>query len=181
MWTYNGKRIKEGRAWRNADGIQHPTSWGRWSDAEKVAAGLVWVDPPASFDNRFYWDANTPKALDDVNAVDTDGNPVLDIDGEQVVTLGLKSQWKATIKQQAGGLLAPTDWMVIKASEVAGYSVPADILTYRAAVRTASNTIETAIDGAANHTAFMALFDAPVDADGNVTGNAPIADWPSEI
>ena len=73
MWTYNGKRIREGRAWRNADGIQHPTSWGRWSDAEKVAAGLVWVDPPASFDNRFYWDANTPKALDDVNAVDTDG------------------------------------------------------------------------------------------------------------
>ena len=181
MWTYNGKRIKEGRAWRNADGIQHPTSWGRWSDAEKTAAGLVWVDPPASFDNRFYWDANTPKALDDVNAVDEDGNAILDEDGVQVVTLGLKSQWKATIKQQAGGLLAPTDWMVIKASEVAGYSVPADILTYRAAVRTASNTIETAIDGAANHTAFMALFDAPVDADGNVTGNAPIADWPSEI
>ena len=180
MWTYNGKHIREGRAWRNADGIQHPTSWGRWSDAEKVAAGLVWVDPEPTFDNRFFWDANTPKALDDVNAVDADGNPVLGIDGEQVVTLGLKSQWKATIKQQAGGLLAPTDWMVIKASEVADYSVPADILTYRAAVRTASNTIEAAIDAAANHTAFMALFDAPM-VDGVPTGNAPIADWPSEI
>ena len=36
MWTYLGKRIKEGRAWQNADGIQHPTSWGRWSDDEKV-------------------------------------------------------------------------------------------------------------------------------------------------
>ena len=180
MWTYNGKRIREGRAWRNADGIQHPTSWGRWSDAEKVAAGLVWVDPPASFDNRFYWDANTPKALDDVNAVDEDGNPIME-DGEQVVTLGLKSQWKATIKQQANGLLAPTDWMVIKASEVADYSVDQATLDYRASVRTASNTIEAAIDAAANHTAFMALFDAPVDADGNVTGNAPIADFPDEV
>jgi len=180
MWTYQGKRIREGRAWQNADGIQHPTSWGRWFDAEKVAAGLVWVDPPASFDNRFYWDANTPKALDDVNAVDVDGNPVM-LNGEQVVTLGLKSQWKATIKAQAGGLLEPTDWMVIKASEIADYSVPADILTYRAAVRTASNTIEAAIDAAADHTAFMALFDAPVDANGNVTGNAPIANWPTEI
>ena len=180
MWTYQGKRIREGRAWKNANGIQHPTSWGRWSDDEKVAAGLVWVDPPASHDNRFYWDANTPKALDDVNAVDEDGNAILDEDGVQVVTLGLKSQWKATIKAQAGGLLAPTDWMVIKASEVADYSVPADILTYRAAVRTASNTIEAAIDAAADHTAFMALFDTPM-VDDVPTGNAPIADWPEEI
>ena len=177
MWTYQGKRIKEGRAWKNADGIQHPTSWGRWSDAEKVAAGLVWVDPEPSYDNRFYWDANTPKALDDVNAVDEDGNPVLE-DGEQMVILGLKSQWKATIKRQAGGLLAPTDWMVIKASEVDSYSVSSTVLTHRAAIRTASNTIEAAIDSAADHTAFVALFDAPVDADGNVTGNAPIANWP---
>jgi len=181
MWTYQGKRIKEGRSWVNADGITHPTSWGRWSDADKTAAGLVWADDPAPFDNRFWWDANTPKALDDVSEVDEDGNPVLDIDGEQVVTLGLKSQWKNTIKQQAGGLLQPTDWMVIKASEVADYTVPADVTTYRAAVRAASNTIEASIDAAADHTAFVALFDVPVDGDGNATGNAPIADWPQEV
>jgi hypothetical protein len=180
MWTYQGKRIREGRSWKNADGIQHPTSWGRWSDDEKTAAGLVWADDPAPFDNRFWWDASTPKALEDINAVDEDGNPVLE-DGEQMVILGLKSQWKATIKAQAGGLLAPTDWMVIKAQEVAEYLVPAGTLTYRADVRTASNTIEAAIDSAADHTAFMALFDAPVDSDGNVTGNAPIADWPNEV
>lgn len=179
MWTYQGKRIREGRAWQNADGIQHPTSWGRWSDDEKVAAGLVWVADPTPYDNRFYWDANTPKALDDVNAVDTDGNPIME-DGVQVVTLGLKSQWKAIIKAQAGGLLAPTDWMVIKASEVADYSVDQATLDYRASVRTASNTIEAAIDAAADHTAFVALFDAPM-VDGVPTGNAPIADWPTEI
>lgn len=180
MWTYNSKVIREGRSWKNSNGITHPTSWGRWSDAEKVAAGLVWEDNPAPFDNRFYWDANTPKALDDVNAVDEDGNPVLE-DGEQMVILGLKSQWKATIKAQAGGLLAPTDWMIIKAQEVSEYLVPAGTLTFRADVRTASNTIEAAIDAAADHTAFVALFDVPVDSDGNVTGNAPIADWPESI
>ena len=174
MWTYNSKGIREGRSWKNSNGITHPTSWGRWSDAEKVAAGLVWADDPAPFDNRFFWDANTPKALDDVNAVDEDGNPVLE-DGEQMVILGLKSQWKATIKTQAGGLLEPTDWMVIKAQEVSEYLVPAGTLTYRADVRTASNTIEAAIDGAADHTAFMALFDAPED------GVAPIANWPDEV
>jgi hypothetical protein len=173
MWTYNGKRIREGRAWKNVDGIQHPTSWGRWSDDEKVAAGLVWVDPPASFDNRFWWDANTPKALDDVNAVDEDGNPVME-DGEQMVILGLKSQWKATIKAQAGGLLAATDWYVTRNAET-GEAIPSSVSQYRAAVRTASGNIEAAIDAAADHTAFVALFDAPKD------GKAPIADWPDEV
>jgi len=188
-WKYNDTYIRAGRSWvgtatdeeGNTFDVTHPRNWMIWSDEDKAAAGLVWEDDPAPFDNRFWWDVNTPKALDDVNEVDEDGNPVLDIDGEQVVTLGLKSQWKNTIKTQAGGLLQPTDWMVIKANEVAGYTVPADITTYRAAVRTASNTIEASIDGAADHTAFVALFDTPVDADGNPTGNAPIADWPDEL
>jgi hypothetical protein len=180
MWTYLGKRIREGRSWKDSDGITHPTSWGRWSDAEKTSKGMVWVDPAPSFDNRFWWDASTPKALEDVNAVDEDGNPVLE-DGEQMVILGLKSQWKATIKRQAGGLLEPTDWMVIKSSEVADYTVPADITTYRAAVRNASNSIEASIDGAADHTAFIALFNAPLDSEGVPTGNAPISNWPQEI
>jgi len=46
MWTYTGKRIKEGRAWTDNNGIQHPTNWASWSDVEKRARGLVWVDPP---------------------------------------------------------------------------------------------------------------------------------------
>jgi hypothetical protein len=77
-------------------------------------------------------------------------------------------------------LLAPTDWKVIKATEVADYSVDAATLTYRAAVRTASNTIEAAITAAADLAAFIALYDVPVDSDGNPTGNAPINDWPDE-
>ena len=43
------------------------------------------------------------------------------------------------------------------------------------------DTIETAITNAADHAAFMALYDVPVDADGDPTGNAPINDWPAEI
>ena len=182
MWQYNNVTIRAGRSWQDADGITHPTSWGRWSDEEKIAAGLVWVDDPAPFDSRFWWDANTPKELGDTLWVDDNGDAMIDpTTGEQGVTLGLKSQWKATIKEQAGGLLAPTDWMVIKASEVADYSVDQATLDYRASVRTASNTIEAAIDAAADHAAFVALFDTPLDADGNPTGNAPIADWPDAV
>jgi hypothetical protein len=180
-YTYNGKIIRAGRSWQDDNNITHPATWIRWSNEYKATMGLVWEDDPAPFDNRFYWSADLPKALDDVNEVDEDGNALLDADGNQIVTLGLKSQYKAQTKTTAASLLAPTDWQVIKATEVADYSVPSEVTTYRAAVRTASNTIEAAIDAASDITAFMALWDVPVDADGNPTGNAPINNWPDEV
>ena len=180
-WKLNNAVIRAGRAWTGTDGIQHPRNWMIWSDAEKTARGLVWEDDPAPFDSRFYWAAGNAKALDDVNETDEDGNALLDADGNQVVTRGLKYNAKQQVKEQAASLLANTDWQVIKATEVADYTVPAAITTYRAAVRTASNTIETAIDNAADIDAFIALYDTPVDDDGNVTGNAPINDWPDEV
>jgi len=36
-------------------------------------------------------------------------------------------------------------------------------------------------DAASDITAFVALWDVPVDADGNPTGNAPINNWPDEV
>ena len=81
------------------------------------------------------WGNATPKQLEDRNATDEDGvelDPV-------VVIKGLKSQKKDIVKQQASGLLAPTDWYVVKANEVADYSVPSNITTFRADVRTKSN------------------------------------------
>jgi hypothetical protein len=180
-YKYSGRIIRAGKAWVDNDGIQHPANWMLWDDATKAAKGLVWEDDPASFDGRFYWSAGVAKSLDDVNEVDENGDPLLDDDGQQLVTKGLKTNAIELVKRQAGGLLAPTDWMVIKAAEVADYSLPTDVATARAAIRTASNTIEASITGAADHAAFMALYNTPVDADGNPTGNAPINDWPEEV
>ena len=179
MWTYLGRVIKQGRAWTDAEGVQHPAQWNRWTDAEKASAGLVWDESlqPVPFDNRFYWSAGVPKNIDDVNEVDEDGNPVLDEDGVQVVTKGLKSNAIAQVKATAAGLLQPTDWYVTRKAETAT-AIPSAVLDYRAAVRTASGAIETAILGATTLEAFMALYDTPVDADGVPTGNAPINDWP---
>jgi hypothetical protein len=179
-YKYSGRIIRAGKAWVDNDQIQHPANWMLWDDATKAAKGLVWEDDPASFDGRFYWSAGVAKALDDVNEVDADGNAVNDADGNQIVTLGLKSNAIATVKAQAGGLLAPTDWMVVRSAEN-GTDIPADVLAYRAAVRAASGTIEAAITAVTTLDAFMALYDAPVDADGNPTGNAPINDWPDAI
>ena len=182
MWTYLGKVIRVGRGWTDAEGVKHPATWNRWTDAEKTAHGLVWDQSlqPVPFDNRFYWSAGVEKALDDVNEVDTEGNPILDERGNQVITRGLKYNAIQQTKATAAGLLQPTDWYVTRKAE-AGTAIPSAIGDYRTAVRTASGTIETAIQGVTTLEAFMALYDAPVDADGNITGNAPINNWPEEI
>ena len=182
-WKLGDKIIREGRSWSN-DGVTHPTNWAIWSDADKKAAGLTWEDPPASFDNRFYWDASTPKALDDVNEVDDDGKAIIDpMTGKQLVTKGLKTIHIEQTKQTANDKLSATDWYVTRKSEDSTTIIPSDVTTYRAAVRTKSGTIEKAITDAADHAAFMALFDTPMDSQDppQPTGNAPINDWPDEI
>ena len=149
----------------------------QWTDAQKAKAGLVWENDPKPFNSMFWLDADTPKKLDDTNQVDADGKAILDEDGKQLVTLGLKSVWKQQTKSTANSLLQPTDWKAIKASEVSDYSMDKETADYRAAVRKASNDIEAKIDAVKTHSAFMALFDQPVDSN----GKAPINNWPDEI
>lgn len=168
MWKYNNKVIKSGRTWSDSNGNQYPSNWlSLTTDAEKKAVGLVWENDPAKFDSRFYWSASNPRAIDDVT--DKDGN---------VITEGLKNVWKKRIKAIAKSLLEETDWYVVRKAEDSTATIPTDVATYRAAVRTASGTIETAITNAADHAAFVALWDTPVDSDGNETGKAPIDNWP---
>lgn len=176
MYKYNGKVIKAGRAWSSDTG-HHPANWMLLSDEAKADIGLVYEADPVvkSFDNRFYWAAGVERALDDVNEKNEDGSAML-IDGKQVVTKGLKSNAIAQVKVTAAGLLAPTDWMVVRSAEN-GTDVDSDTLAYRAAVRKASNDIEAKITAASSHSAFMALYDVPV-VDGEPSGNAPINDWP---
>ena len=179
MWKYQNRVIKVGRGWTDNDGVKHPSNWSNWDADTKAAKGLVWEDDPAPFDNRFYWSHDLPKAIDDVDAVDEDGNPVLDEKGEQVVTRGLKWNAIQTVKAQAAGLLQPTDWYVVRKSET-GTEIPAEVLTYREAVRTASGVIESAITACTTHAQFVALYVTPVDDEGMPTGNAPINDWPEK-
>jgi hypothetical protein len=181
-YRYSGKTLRVGKSWKDNDGVMHPASWATaWTAEEKAAKGIVWEDDPAPFDNRFYWSAGVEKALEDKAEVDEDGQPILDEDGVQLITKGLKSQAIARVKAQAGGLLAPTDWMVIKAAEVADYTVPENALVYRAAVRSKSNEIETAINACGTIEELIALHSATVDAEGNIVSNALITDWPEVI
>jgi len=188
-WKYSGKILRPGKAWTDNNGNQHPGVWMRYSSSQKSTFGIVWEDAAASeepFDNKFYHGRQAdgtliPRSLTDVNVVDEDGNAVNGPDGNQLITLGLKSKAIAQSKLEAAALLEPHDWQVIKATEVESYSVPSTVTNYRAAVRTASNSIETAITNASDLAAFMALYDTPVDSNDEPTGKAPISDWPDEI
>lgn len=115
------------------------------------------------------------KALDDVNEVDEDGNALLDNDGVQVVTPGLKTNEKNQIKAQAAGLLQSTDWYVVRNAE-SSTAIPTNVSTYRTAIRTKSGEMETAIDGAASAEALEALFTYTTGADDVVS--RPLGEWP---
>ena len=118
-------------------------------------------------------------AAEDEDAKDEDGNLLKDDDGNQIINEGLKTIWVRKTKESANGRLQATDWYVTRKAE-AGTAIPNGTSTYRTAVRTASKTIEDKINACSNLSAFKALFDTPVDSDGNPTGNAPIYDWPKE-
>ena len=88
-----------------------------------------------------------------------------------IISTELKSQKKVSVKATAASLLSGSDWLVIRAAE-GGTAVPAAVATYRAAVRTASGSMETAIDDAADMDAFIALHTNTADDVGVLN------DWP---
>lgn len=161
-WKLGNKVIKEGRGWTDDSGIKHPQNWAScWSDADKKSFGLIWEDPPAAFDSRFYWDADTAKSLDDVT--NSDGT----------VTTGLKTQWVTATKQTANSLLSSSDWYVTRKTE-SNQAIPDAIQDYRTAVRVKCAEIETAINDATSVENFAKLFE-PVGDTPAVVHNWPAA------
>ena len=124
------------------------------------------------------WGTATAKRLNDENAVDEDGNNILE-NGVQVINYGLKTEKKRIVKQQASGLLAPTDWYVVKSTEVADYDIPANILSFRADVRTKSNEMETMIDNCTTVDELKALYEYTEQEDGTIT--RPLPEFPKEV
>ena len=155
-----------------------------WTNEEREAIGIYEVifDDSNKKDEAYYNNTNqsfnyadgeviasygsaTPQELDDVT--DEDDN----------VTKGLKSQKKDIIKQKASGLLAPTDWYVLKAIDVEDYSVPSNVSTFRTNVRTRSNEMETAIDNASDVDALKTLYEYTEQADGSFA--RPLGELPT--
>lgn len=156
----NGKPLAIDTPFTDADGNQYPSNWIRFSTlAEKEAIGITEVADAVRADDRFYWDGNTenPKALEDKEESDQDGNPLYvkvlgEVDGKpamvdstkRLVTKGLKSNFILQVKQSAGSILAQTDWMVTRKVE-RNVDIPASVVAYRASVVAKADELETAI------------------------------------
>ena len=172
-----------------------------WSQSELNAIGIyeVITDSSNHKDEAYYintneeynfadgqvtrsWGIATAKELNDslyTQQDSDDGDLPDDKEVGDVKVEGLKTQKKRIVKQQASGLLAPTDWYVVKASEVADYSVPSNITTFRADVRAKSNEMETQIDACTNVDELKALYEYTRQEDGTQT--RPLAEFPKEI
>ena len=170
-----------------------------WSASELNAIGIyeVVTDSTNFKDEKWYintnesyafaddqvtrsWGTATPKAhadtlwtQDEIN----DGDAPEGISPGDVKTRGLKYNLIQTIKQQASGLIAPTDWYVVKATEVSDYSVPSNISTFRANVRSKSNEMETQITNASDTPALETLYTYTEQDDGSVT--RPLGELPT--
>ena len=173
----------------------------RWTNEEREAIGLYEVvfDNSNKKDEAYYTNTNqsfdyadgqvtasygsaTPKAIADSlwTQEDSDNGDLPD-DKEigDVKVKGLKTLKKEIIKSQASGLLAPTDWYVLKATDVAEYSVPSAVSTFRADVRTKSNTMETAIDNASDVDALATLYEyVNTGTEENPVMERPLGEFP---
>ena len=182
---------------------QYPkTIFSLWTNAEREAIGIyeVVMDTTNQKDEAYYINTDvsyayssgtvtgsygtaTAKPLADIlwtQQDDDDGLMPSDVSVGDVKVKGLKSLEIEKIKAQASGLLSPTDWHVVKATEVADYSVPTDVATYRTNVRAKSNEMETQINACSDVDALKTLFTWVYDEDTNTTSR-PLASFPEVI
>ena len=159
--------------------LKYPASiFTLWTEAERNAIGVytVEIDNTNLKDTEYYlntaityaYDSSadkvtgsygtaTAKDLADSDAVDDDGNKLKDENGNQIINEGLKTIKKARLDQECASILAPSDWMVIRATET-GTTIDSGWKTWRASVRTKCNSMQTQIDNAADVDALAALF-----------------------
>ena len=175
---------------------QYPKSiYNLWSEDERNAIGIyeVSVDNTNKKDEAYYINTDisysyadgvvtasygtaTPKPLDDVLFVEGDEIPSDKAVGD-VKQYGLKGLEIAKIKAQAGGLLAPTDWYVIRYQEDNTKTIPTDVATYRNEVRAKSDEMENQINACGTVEDLKTLFTWTEDSEGNTT--RPLVEFPS--
>jgi hypothetical protein len=128
-------------------------------------------------DDNYYWVTQnedgsysaTPKALEDREEVDQDGNPMYvkvlgEVDGQpamvdstdRLIHKGLKSNHIAKVKQIANSILSQTDWMIIRKTE-RNVDIPADTVAFRAAVVAKTTELENAISAVTSVEALKSL------------------------
>jgi len=170
--------------------IQYPRSiFNLWSEAERNAIGIYTIvyDDSNKEDDMWYintdqtytYDASagtvtatygsaTAKAHADTTWSqddEDDGNLPDNKSVGDVKVEGLKTTLIRTVKAQAAGILANTDWYITRNAEKST-AIPSAITTHRDLVRSRQATMETQITNASDTPALETLYTYTTDSDG---------------
>ena len=180
------------------NGNQYPAAiYTLWTEAERNAIGIytVEIDDTNKKDEEWYintdityafgsgkvtgtYSTATAKAIADVLFTQADEDNGLGTKDE-LNYRGLKYIKNKMIDNQCAGILAPSDWRVIREQET-GTDMDSDWKTWRASVRTKCNSMQTQITNAANVDALAALFvyvNTADEGDPKVYAR-PLGEWP---
>ena len=171
-YMLDGRKLRQGRSFTDKNGTQYPSNWLKLSSNEdKARVGITYKPDPAPFDSRYYYSEGNPRPIAD--GTDDEGNEYT----------GLKTNFAKEQKTVAGQMLSNTDWYVTRKAET-GVDIPADVSTYRAAVRTVCNAREVEITSVTTTEELEALMKAPTqvydkDTDTMVVNPEPyLTPWP---
>ena len=177
------------------NGIQHPRAiYTLWTEAERNALGIYTVeyDNSNKKDEKWYINTNQSYAFGSGKVTATYGTATArahadtlftaqdETDGKgtegEVATRGLKYNLIQTVKAQAAGELAKTDWYVVRKSEEST-AIPSAITTHRRLVRSKAAAMETSITNASDTPALETLYTYTRQEDGSMT--RPLAEIPT--
>ena len=154
-----------------------------WTEAERNAIGIysITFDYTNKKDEQWFINTNqsyafanstvtatygtaTAKAHADTNFSAQDEEDGLGTEGE-LATRGLKYNLIQTVKAQAAGELAKTDWYITRNAEKST-AIPSAITTHRDLVRSRQAAMETSITNASDTPALETLYTYTRDSDG---------------
>ena len=167
--------------------LQYPRAiYTLWTEAERNAIGIYSIvyDDTNKKDEKWYINTNqsyafannkvtatygtaTAKAHADTTWTQEqidDGMAPDGADTNTVATRGLKYNLIQTVKSQAAGELAKTDWYITRKAEK-NTAIPSAITTHRDAVRSKQAAMETAITNASDTPALETLYKVVNTAD----------------
>ena len=144
-YMLDGRQLRVGRPFKTSTASYSQLWATQLSDEEKTAIGITYEAEPETFDAQYYYSAGNARPVDQLKAVHTQ-----------------------TQKDYAASLLSKTDWYVTRKSE-ADTAIPANVTTYRAAVRTACGAREAEIAAVSTTEALETLMKTPAGETGALT------------
>ena len=152
--------------------VQYPKNiFTVWSESELNNVGLYTIvqDNSNKKDDSLYTNTEVSYAF-------ADGKVTASFGTATAKNLAaLKTSKKELIDRECGSILWGIDWYVVKAMDVESYSVPENVKTYRADLRTAANEMVAKIDACATVDELVALYEYSGDP-----LTRPLGDFPTK-